>query len=157
MLSLGALRALWSSLRRDAGATSAEVSVAALATRDRGTMSGEHDAIICGLEAALKELDLETIDFSAFVALLLVVDLHYRPRPKAEALAAFYAALDAGGGVRRQDFESFLLMMTRLRLLQRTAPERYDALWEEYDANATGSLGYREFVLFAKEVLNLLG
>lgn len=103
------------------------------------------------------------LDFHEFATLILIqtdfaAEKQGHPkRSKSEILQLLYSVLDddGDGKVTSDEFESFLVMCSKLGIAKQYDPKQYKALWTKYDQDGNGVLSYGEFVCFAREMLDL--
>merc|ERR1719453_1852284 len=103
------------------------------------------------------------LDFHEFATLILIqtdfsAEKQGKPkRSKTEILKLLYSVLDDNGDgqVTCDEFESFLVMCSKLGIAKAFSKSEYDGLWKKYDKDGNGVMSYNEFVGFARDLLDL--
>jgi len=99
------------------------------------------------------------LDFHEFATMILInSDFQGQTkRSKATICKLLYTVLDEDGDgkVTQDEFESFMIMASKLGKVNESAPKDTLALWKQYDQDGNGILSYTEFLAFARVVLNL--
>lgn len=135
-------------------------------------------ALSCGFDKVAEAFDRDhdgTLDFQEFAALVMVMLEFYEEtvdsaghvqltkkrreklRSKQDVLRLFFQILDDDGDskVDRNEFESFVTMMAALGLARNIPKSEYEALWKRYDSNGDGVMSPDEFLIFARNILDV--
>lgn len=123
-------------------------------------------AVAYGVDVLAEKMDRNgdgVMDFHEFATMVLLsADLEAekhgsQKRNKAAFCKLLYTILDddQDGNVTKEEFESFMVMASKIGIAKKDAGEDIPALWQKYDADGNGILSYSEFLAFAKVCLEL--